>query len=73
MTLQLVQKQFQTINVPDQKGSAGASILGTIDWSLTSIVLSGLSISSSSTIAIQPNTGIAVSMYVVFFYHLSDI
>jgi hypothetical protein len=66
VTLQLVQKQFQTINVPDQKGSAGASILGTIDWSLTSIVLSGLSISSSSTIAIQPNTGIAVSMYVVF-------
>lgn len=62
VTLQLVQKQFQTINVPDQKGSAGASILGTIDWSLTSIVLSGLSISSSSTIAIQPNTGIAVSL-----------
>ncbi|ELR18970.1 LBP / BPI / CETP family, Nterminal domain containing protein [Acanthamoeba castellanii str. Neff] len=62
VTLQLVQKQFQTIDVPDQSGSAPASILGTIDWSLTSIVLSGLSISSSSTIAIQPSTGIAVTI-----------
>jgi hypothetical protein len=63
--LELVKKQFQTIKVPDQSGSAPASILGTINWSLTSIVLSGLSFSNSSSVVIQPNTGIAISLYVV--------
>lgn len=56
----LIQKQLATVVVPDINGRAGTP-LGDIDYSLTSIVITGLTIPSVST-SIVPGQGLVVSV-----------
>ena len=74
--VQIIQKQLATVTLPDISGNAGRNYvflvlnhylgtpIGSIDYTLKNIVLTGLTIPSVST-TIVPGQGIAVSVYVI--------
>lgn len=57
-----VEKKFSTVHVADQSGDAHAPVLGSIQWELQNIVLSGLKL-PQSTIDVVPGQGVKLSMY----------
>jgi hypothetical protein len=62
--LAALQKQFKGVSVPDLKGADSVPNLGVVDWTITEIALSTLSLANgSSSVVTQPGTGIDLTMY----------
>jgi len=59
--IEYLKEDVSSINIPDQSGTAHVSVIGDIDWTLSSIVLKGLSFPTSS-IATKAGTGVALSV-----------